>query len=269
MNPTATPTETNPLPTGGKKRALGRLLRQGFLPNMIKDRLPPEAAVEAAVAAGIEAVEISCRRPDTIELLKRLRKSFTGVSFGVSSLIEDGPYFDFLQARGPRFPSIAEAADAGADFLVSMIAFSPETYRRHSDVPLIPGVHSADEARRQLDLGASLVKFSNGGPAYFRGVNGGPMHFGLPLLATGGIRPEHVPDLVAARVLVCVSGFDLILQSRYEALQTAFDAAEVKRQIGAYLEKFREGRKLHRAGVDFASGDAVLIQKQSGQFLNV
>jgi len=215
MNPTATPTETNPLPTGGKKRALGRLLRQGFLPNMIKDRLPPEAAVEAAVAAGIEAVEISCRRPDTIELLKRLRKSFTGVSFGVSSLIEDGPYFDFLQARGPRFPSIAEAADAGADFLVSALPFSEATYTRYRDSHVIvAGVGSAAEGNRALDLGANLLKFVNphllGGPEFFRAMDLATFRT-FPYFVTGALKSYHVGGYVSIGALAVGVNFDQIL----------------------------------------------------------
>jgi len=251
-----------------KNQTLGQILRTGFLPNLINDSLDAEKAVEAAAAAGVRAFEISCRRPDTLALLARLKRLFPGVSFGGSSLIEDGPYFRFLQARGPRFPSIDEAADAGADFLVSVLAFSAETFRRHARLPIIPGVESADEARRQLDLGASLVKFSNTDAATLKAINGGPIHFGLPLLATGGIRPARIREFVQARVLVCVSGFDLILRDRLQAMQQDFDEAEVRGCVAEYVEAFSAARRELQPEVDFASADPALIQQQSGQFLN-
>lgn len=252
-----------------KQKTLGRILSTGILPNLIKDKLDVEKTVAAAVEAGVRAIEISCRRPDTIELLIRLRKQFPEVAFGVSSLIEEGPYFRFLQFRGPGFPSIEEAVKAGAAFLVSLVAFSPDTYSRYGHLPIIPGVNSPDEAKRQLDLGASLVKFCNLGAPAFRAINGGPIHFGLPLLVTGGVRPEHIADLVAARVLVCVSGFDLILKGRYESLQEEFDSVEIRRRIGEYVTASAAARRLHRPEVDFVSADPQLIQQQTGQFMNV
>jgi 2-keto-3-deoxy-6-phosphogluconate aldolase len=252
-----------------KEQALGRILQAGLLPNLIKDNLDPERAVEAAVAEGARAFEVSCRRPDTIALLKRLRTSFPDVSFGVSSLIEDGSYFRFLQQRGPRFPSIAEAVEAGAEFLVSFIAFSAETYRQFEQVAIIPGVTTPDEAKRQLDLGASLVKFSNLTVEQVRTLNVAPIHSGLPLLVTGGVRVAQVRDFVAAGVLVAVCGFDLICGGRYVALQRAFDPAEVGEYVKRYVEAFAEARRTFRPDVDFASGDPRIIQRQSGQFMNV
>lgn len=252
-----------------KEHALGRILQSGLLPNLINDRLDPERAVEAAAEAGVRAFEVSCRRPDTLQLLGRFRHRFPELSFGVSSLIEDSPYFQFLQRRGPAFPSIAQAVDAGAEFLVSYITFSEETYRRYPEVAIVPGVSTADEAKRQLDLGASLVKFCNVPVEVVRTLNVGPIHFGLPLLVTGGVRPTHLPNLVAAGVLVAVCGFDLIYGERYRDLEESFAADEAKARVAAYVNGFAEARKKFRPGVDFASGDPRIIQRQSGQFLNV
>lgn len=252
-----------------KEQALGRILQTGLLPNLIKDNLDPERAVESAIAAGVRAFEVSCRRPDTLELLTRLRTRFPEVSFGISSLIEDGPYFQFLQERGPRFPSITEAVQAGADFLVSLVTFSEETYRRFEHVALVPGVWSPDEAKRQLDLGASLVKFSGYSVEQIRALNVPPIHFGLPLLVTGGVRVPQIPDLVAAGVLVAVCGFDLVYGDRYAALQHAFEPAQARECVTRYVEAFAQARQKSRPGVDFASGDPRLIQRQTGQFMNV
>ena len=261
---------------GIERRAetLGLILRQGFLPNLIKDRLDPFRLAAQAIEVGVRCMEVSCRRDDTMALVPKLKERFPDMRFGVSSLIEDGAYFDFLQRRGPRFPSIRQAVEAGADFLVSVIAFTPRTYQRYPHLPVVPGVQSPQEAREQLDLGAGLIKFClrPGGDAtsYVKtAFHSGPLHFGVPLLLTGGIRPEKVDALVEAGMLVGVSGFDLILRGQYDALQQDQDDQAVRNAMQAYVEAFAAAREKHLPDVDFASADAVRIQEQSGRFMNV
>lgn len=263
-----------PQKPNNKNQTLGRILKAGFLPNFINDSLDPVKLAETARENGILALEISCRRPDTLDMLAKLKSEFPDMSFGVSSLIEDGPYYDFLQKRGPRFPAVKEAAENGADFLVSIIAFNAETYRRHENIPIIPGVEASNEAKVHLDYGASLVKFSGpemrGGPSYFKSMlNCGPMHFGLPLLLTGGMRPELIESYVEAGMLVAVAGFDLILGNRYQEMQKKPDWKFVRSSLENYVKVFQEARARHMNNVNFASADPVLIQKQSGKFLNV
>jgi len=256
-----------------KNQTLGRILKTGFLPNLINDALDPMKLAEAAHAAGILAMEISCRRPDTLAVLAKLKREFTDMSFGVSSLIEDGPYYNFLQKRGPRFPAIKEAAESGADFLVSLIAFNAETYRRHPDIPIVPGVETPNEAKVQLDYGAALVKFSapalKGGPAYFKAmISSGPIHFGLPLLLTGGLKPELIEKYVEVGMLVAVAGFDLILGEQYAGMQKKSDGKAMQTALAAYVRAFAEARARHMPKVNFACADPGRIQAESGKFLN-
>ncbi len=257
-----------------KTDVLGAILQGGLLPNLIHDRLDPFRAVAEVRAVGIRAVEVSCRRPDTLELLVRLKREFPDMFFGVSSLVDDGAYHTFLRQRGPRFPAIAEAVDAGADFLVSVFDFSEATYRRYPDTVIIPAVSTLNEARRQLDLGANLIKFCApalaGGPAFYRQlVHCAPAHWGIPILLTGGLRPALIDDYVAAGMLVCVCGFDLILSEHYLAMQDDFQAPVMRDQLNAYVAAFSAARQQHLPGVDFAGGDARRLQDQTGRCLNV
>lgn len=257
-----------------KHRTLGRILAGGFIPNLIPDALDPVGLAASAAEAGLFAMEISCRRDDTLKVLAELKDRFPEMSFGVSSLIEDGPYYDFLQQRGPRFPSVRQAAESGAEFLVSLIGFGGETHRRHADLVIIPGVETTDEAKTQMDRGASLVKISapalRGGPAYLRAMmHCGPVHFGLPLLVTGGIRPDLVDSYVEAGALAAVAGFDLILGGRYRDMQAAPDWGFIRDALVAYVDAFRAARARHMGRVNFDSADPVVIQRESGRFLNV
>jgi 2-keto-3-deoxy-6-phosphogluconate aldolase len=138
----------------------------------------------------------------------------------------------------------------------------------------VPAVHSPQEAREQLDLGAGLIKFCLGGGLYDASYvkatfHSGPIHFGIPLLLTGGVRPEKVDGFVGAGMLVAVVGFDLILKGDYEGQQDRQDDAVVRDALGAYVEAFAEARARHLPHVDFASGDAGRVQEQSGRFMGV
>lgn len=248
------------------------ILRSGLLPNLIKDQLDPFSLAEQAQDAGIRCMEVSCRRDDMMKLLPKLKERFPEMRFGAASLIEDGPYFEFLQRRR-SLPSIHDVVEAGADFLVSMIAFSPRTYQRYPDMLIIPGVNSPQEGREQADLGAGLIKFSLRGlydPGYVKGgLYGVAIHSALPLLLTGGLRPEMIDAYVEAGMLVGVCGFDMILAGEYQEQQQAFDGPAVRAALDVYLEAFRNARAKHQAGVDFESADARLIQEQGGSFMNV
>lgn len=257
-----------------KNHIVGQLLKAGLLPNLIKDRLDPIKVVEQAHEVGIRCIEVSCRRPDTIEILKKLKAEFTDMYFGVSSLVEDGPYFNFLQQRGPKFPSIQEAVDAGADFLVSVLSFSKSTYEKYPDHPIVPAISNPNEAIEQLNFGANIIKFCNpgffGGANFIRGCfNGGPIHFGIPLLLTGGIRPENTAEYVAAGMLCNVSGFDLILKGHYEAMQEKPDYQFIKESMQAYLDVYQESRTKQYPNADFNSGEGLKIQEQTGKFMNL
>lgn len=256
-----------------RDETLGLILRAGLLPNLIKDSLDPFALAEEAGAVGIRCMEVSCRRDRPLELLGRLKERFPDMRFGASSLLEDGPYFDFVQRRRDGFPSIHDAVETGADFLVSMIAFSPRTYRRYPDMLLVPGVHSPQEAREQLDQGAGLIKVGLAGlyePAYIKGTfYGAPIHSAVPLLLTGGLRPEKIDAYVDAGMLVGVCGFDAILAGDYEAQKQDFDPAVARAAMWAYVEAFQRARAKYQPDVDFASADALAIQEQAGCFMNV
>ena len=256
-----------------RDETLGLILRAGLLPNLIKDSLDPFALAEQAQEAGISCMEVSCRRDRSLELLVQLKERFPGMRFGAASLLEDGPYFDFVQRRRDGFPSIHDAVQAGADFLVSMIAFSPRTYRRYPDLLMVPGVHSPQEAREQLDLGAGLIKVGLSGlyePAFIKGTYyGAPIHSAVPLLLTGGLRPEKIDAYVDAGMLVGVCGFDLILSGDYASQQQNFDSASARSAMQVYVEAFKAARGKYQSNVDFASANALTIQEQAGCFMNV
>jgi hypothetical protein len=100
-------------------------------------------------------------------------------------------------------------------------------------------------------------------------INCGPLHYGLPLLLTGGMKPELIERYVEAGMLVAVAGFDLILGKRYHEMQKKPDWTAVAQALRAYVKAFADARAKCMSKVNFESADPVVIQKQSGKFLNV
>ena len=255
-----------------RNEVLGKLLAGGLVPIFVDGRLDEERCTKEVLAAGLEAVEVSCRHPRAMEVIARLKKAHPRLAVGAASLIEDGRYRDWLWSAGRRVPSIAEAAEAGADFLVSLLPFRRETHERYGRSHVtIPGVTTPGEAHQALDWGANLVKFSGlqalGGPAYLRGMDAAT-HRGFPFFVTGGMRPETIGPYVEAQALVFGAGFDIILGEDYQAASRRFTPAVLRKSLARYTAAIAEARAKHQPSVPFASKDPAAIAAASGRCLN-
>lgn len=254
-----------------RNEVLGKIVCGGLVPIVVDDRLPAEACAEAVLQAGLEALEISCRHPRSLEAIGRVKARFPNLAVGAASLIEDGPYRDFL-AKGKAVPTIDEAAGAGADFLVSLLPFREPTYAKHAaSRVIISGVTTPGEAHQALDWGANLVKFSGlqtaGGPACLRGMDAAT-HRGFPFFVTGGMRPEVIGPYVEAQVLVFGAGFDIILGAELDAMSRRFAPGVLTKALGRYTAAIAEARAKHMPGVPFTGKDPFAIAATSGRYLN-
>lgn len=139
-------------------------------------------AALAAVRGGLRVIELTFTTPGVTDALRTLRAELSGVTVGVGTVLTAA------QAR--------EAADAGAEFLVSP-HLDGELLREAQTlgVPYLPGVLTPSEAVRATRLGAAVLKVfpaaSAGGPGFIRDLRGPLPH--LQVMATGGVRPHEVP----------------------------------------------------------------------------
>jgi 2-dehydro-3-deoxyphosphogluconate aldolase/(4S)-4-hydroxy-2-oxoglutarate aldolase len=138
------------------------------------------------VAAGIGAVELTWTTPSAVTAVAELRAEFPGVLLGAGSL------------RTPAHA--AEAAAAGADFLVS--AGSPPALvsgMLGTGKLVLPGVFSPTEIMAAADQGVAAIKLF---PAMVHGPSGlaalrGPFP-DIAFLPTGGIGLDEVRGWLAA-----------------------------------------------------------------------
>ena len=157
----------------------------------------PELARDAARAmseAGVRLVEITLTIPDAFELISELANDDAFAARG--SIVGAGTVLNGTQAE--------DALLAGARFLVSPILV-PEmiAVARARDAMSMPGTMTPTEMVRAAELGADFIKVypvaTLGGPDFIANVRRALTD--LPLVATGNIELEEVPDYFRAGVV--------------------------------------------------------------------
>ena len=156
-------------------------------------------AIEAILAGGIRAIELTMTTPGAIALIGETRRVFgDDVLLGVGSVLDA--------------PSTRRAVEAGARYVVSPVfrpAMIEEAHRL--GVPAMPGAFSPTEILDAHDGGADVVKITPAevlGIAFLKGVLA-PMPF-LRLMPTGGVTPENVGDWLRAGAVAVGVGSALV-----------------------------------------------------------
>ena len=156
--------------------------------------LDPAALAETLVEAGLPVIEVTLRTPGALDAIRAMA-GVDGAVVGAGTVLNEA--------------HLAQAIDAGAQFIVSPGLTNPLALAaRDTAIPFLPGVATASELMRGLDLGLDRFKFF---PAEAAG--------GLPALKalaapfgnvrfcpTGGITEQSAPEWLAHSSVLCVGG---------------------------------------------------------------
>jgi len=165
------------------------------IPVLVLDQEMDWAALaEAFVAAGLPVLEITLRTPVALEAIRQM-SGVPGAVVGAGTVLNE--------------VQLAQAIDAGSQFIVSPGLTNPLALAaRDTEIAFLPGVATAADIMRGLDLGIELFKFfpavpSGGIPALkaFAAVFGN-----VRFCPTGGIRPDTAADWLALPSVLCVGG---------------------------------------------------------------
>ena len=138
--------------------------QQGFVPIFVNDCFDAVQLTQACVAAGANTIEITCRRKNVTDEIKRIRKAFPDLIIMAGSTVDDGPMLNFLKTRRPDMPSLDELAQLDIDGFVSMMPISLKTIEKFSKSHIIvPGVETFEQAVQAIEAGAHFTKFFNAG----------------------------------------------------------------------------------------------------------
>ena len=129
---------------------------------------------------------------------------------------------------------VRAARDAGAEYIISPDS-DPEVIAETKQLGLasIPGAYTPTEIKRAWSLGADIVKLfpaDDAGLHYVQNLRGPLPH--IPLMATGGVNPQTIPELAQAGFCAFGTGItilrpDLVAAKDYEGIH-ALAAAHVK-----------------------------------------
>ncbi len=257
------------------KSTITTLSRDGFILVFNQDKLDVVKTAEALMKAGINNMEVTCRIKKPLEKLTRLRKELPGFATGAASLIDWPEMLDTYNKTHPQdpLPSVAQAVDAGACYLVSAVNFSEASLEKYAGrIPIIPGCGSATEIVSQFSKGANLCKVfpakQLGGPAFVKAIDPA-IHKTISLVPTGGTKPGNIPDYIDAGVLVLGGSFSMIEKPTMNKIIDEQDydlLAEELTKIKQLIDELRAGKY---PDIDFDSDSLEQISRVTGRSFNI
>jgi 2-dehydro-3-deoxyphosphogluconate aldolase/(4S)-4-hydroxy-2-oxoglutarate aldolase len=149
---------------------------------------------EALVSGGLSVLEVTLRTPAALDAIREMKK-VEGAIVGAGTVI--------------NIAQLDAAVDAKVEFIVSPgLTENLALAALATKVPFLPGVATASDIMRGLDLGLSRFKFfpaiASGGIPALKAL---AAPFGkVRFCPTGGISEAMVPDWLALEAVLCVGG---------------------------------------------------------------
>ena len=161
---------------------------------VIEQDIDPVALAEALVEGGLPVIEVTLRTPNALSAMRAMAR-VKGAIVGAGTVLNDA--------------MLGIAIDAGARFVVSPGLTDPLARAAiASGIPFLPGVATAGDIMRGLDLGLERFKFfpaeAAGGLPALKALAG---PFGdIRFCPTGGIRFDSAASWLAHPAVLCVGG---------------------------------------------------------------
>jgi len=165
---------------------------------VIEDAAHAEAIARALVAGGLPVLEVTLRTSAALDAISAMKK-VPGAIVGAGTVVD--------------VAGLEAVIAAGAEFIVSPgLTDSLGKAAIAKNIPLLPGIASASDIMRGLDLGLRHFKFfpaeANGGLPAIKSLIG---PFGqCKFCPTGGIKQETAGDWLAVPEILCVGGSWLV-----------------------------------------------------------
>jgi 2-dehydro-3-deoxyphosphogluconate aldolase/(4S)-4-hydroxy-2-oxoglutarate aldolase len=149
---------------------------------------------ETFVAAGLPVLEITLRTPQALDAIRRMSQ-VPGAIVGAGTVLNEA--------------QLAQALDAGSRFIVSPGLTNPLALAaRDTGIAYLPGIATAADIMRGLDLGLDRFKFfpaeASGGIPALKALSA--PFANVRFCPTGGIRADNAADWLALESVLCVGG---------------------------------------------------------------
>jgi 2-dehydro-3-deoxyphosphogluconate aldolase/(4S)-4-hydroxy-2-oxoglutarate aldolase len=161
---------------------------------VVHDVAQARPLAEALVAGGLKVLEVTMRTPVALDVIREM-KLVPGAIVGAGTVVSTDQF--------------EQVMDAGAEFIVSP-GLSERLGERvvQSGVPFLPGVATAGDIMRGLEMGLTHFKFfpaeTSGGLPALKAL--AAPFFQCRFCPTGGITEANAPDWLAFGPVLCVGG---------------------------------------------------------------
>lgn len=161
---------------------------------VIEDLATARPLAEALVSGGLRVLEVTLRTPAGLEAISTMKK-IEGAIVGAGTVT--------------NIEELEDALEVGSEFIVSPgLTDSLAKAAIAMEAPLLPGVSTASDIMRGLDLGLNHFKFfpaaSSGGIPALKALAAPFRH--CSFCPTGGITQETAPEWLALESVLCVGG---------------------------------------------------------------
>ena len=181
---------------------------------VIDDAAQAQAIARSLVAGGLRALEVTLRTAAALDVIAEMAK-VEGAVVGAGTVLNEAQ-LDASIAAGARFivsPGLTEGLASAAI---------------ERGIALLPGISTASDIMRGLDLGLSHFKFfpaeASGGIAALKAL-AAPFHQ-CRFCPTGGFTQKTAPDWLALDAVLCVGGSWLVQRGAVDPQAIEAAAAE-------------------------------------------
>lgn len=158
----------------------------------VQDAVP---LARALVRGGLPCAEVTFRTDAAAESIRIMKEAYPEMLLGAGTVLSAA--------------QVDEAIEAGAEFIVSPGLNSRTVkYCQEKQVPILPGVATATEIEKALELGLKTVKFFpaevNGGLKAIKAL--AAPYTMMQFMPTGGVSPANVRDYLEFEKVVACGG---------------------------------------------------------------
>jgi len=177
---------------------MNQILQNRVVPVAVIDKLEDAVPLAGALlAAGLDVIEVTFRTAAAADCVRAITQAHPGMLVGAGTLLE--------------ISQVKQARAAGAKFGVAP-GLNDVIVRASLDagMPFVPGVATASEVERGLELGCKLQKLFPadvlGGVKLLKALAGPYGHTGVKFIPLGGVNAQNMAEYLALPIVAAIGG---------------------------------------------------------------
>ena len=177
---------------------MNQILQKRIVPVAVIDKLEDAVPLaNALLAAGLDIIEVTFRTAAAADCVRAITQAHPGMLVGAGTLLE--------------ISQVKQARAAGAKFCVAP-GLNDVVVRASLDagMPFVPGVATASEVERGLELGCKLQKLFPadvlGGVKLLKALAGPYGHTGVKFIPLGGVNAQNMAEYLALPIVAAIGG---------------------------------------------------------------